>query len=98
MGQLALVSDNDWEHDDFLQKLGIPADYMGDFSVLGVVVDNYQEAISRLEDTGFSISQIGRGSLIRFDDPASVQEIVKVLAADGIGFEYLDIANRFYQA
>jgi len=98
MGQLALVSDNDWDNDEFLQKLGIPVDYMGDFSVLGIVVDNYQESISILEDKGFSIRRISRGSLVRIDDSASVQEIVRVLAAEGIGFEYLDIANRFYQA
>lgn len=98
MGRLAIVSRNRWEHEDFFQNYGVPVDYMGDFSVLGIIVDDCAASIDLLEDQGYSVKRLGSGALIGFDSPASVREIVGLLNDKDIGVEYLDIANQFYQA
>ncbi len=98
MGQLALVSTSPSEHDEFLQKLGVPVAYMGDFSVLGIVVDDYRKSIDLLKSEGYSVNLLGPGSLIDFDSPASVPGILGLLSDKDIGVEYLDIASHYYQA
>lgn len=98
MGRIAIVSRSQCEREDFFQYLSIPDDYMADFSVLGIVVDDYPESIDLLKEQGYSINQLGPGSLIAFDHAASVPEIVDLLTGRGIRVDYLDIANHFYQA
>ncbi len=98
MGRIALISREVEERHDFLTNLGVPDNYMGDFSVVGIVVDRYRESVAILEKEGFSIEKIGAGSVIDFNDSASVPRIIDMLGANSIGCEYQDIANLFYQA
>ena len=98
MGQLAMVPANMWANNDFLHNYGVPDNYMGDFSVLGVVVDDYPKAMDMLEKNGFSIRRVGDGSLIGFNEPTAVVGILSLLHDEHIGFDYLDIATLYYQA
>ena len=98
MGRLAVVPESAVDRDDFLHHFGVPDNYMGDFSVTGLVVADYPESLSLLKAAGFSIESVGSGSLIGVDDPSSVPRIFELLEAGRIGFAYGDIATLFYQA
>jgi len=98
MGQIALVSASLSEKNDFLVNFGVPENYMGDFSVLGIVVDDYQGAVELLGKHGFSIRNVGSGSLIELNNPTSVFGILSLFGDKRIKFNYLDIATQFYQA
>jgi hypothetical protein len=98
MGRLAVVPDSAAAREDFLHHFGVPDNYMGDFSVTGIVVEDYPESLSILQSEGFSIETVGSGSLIGFDGLPAVSRILNLLQAGRIHFYYGDIATLFYQA
>ncbi len=98
MGRLAVVPDSAPDREDFLHHFGVPVNYMGDFSVAGIIVENYPESLSILKAEGYSIETVGAGSLIAVDGPSTVTAIFDLLEAGRIGFDYGDIATLFYQA
>ena len=98
MGHLAVVPDSATGQEDFLHHFGVPDNYMGDFSVTGIIVEDYPESHSILKAEGYAIETVGAGSLIGVDGPSSVPKIFELLEAGRIKFDFGDIAIQFYQA
>lgn len=98
MAKIALIPEGLDEKSEFLNNLGIPVNYMEDFSVLGIVVDRYQESVAVLKKSGFTIESLEPGSIISFDDSSVLARLLSLLRAKRIRCNYRDIADSFYQA
>lgn len=98
MAKIALIPEGADEKSEFLNKLGIPANYMEDFSVLGIVVDRYHESVALLMKSGFLIENLEPGSMISFEDPSVIESVLNLLCTEHIRCNYQDIADSFYQS
>ena len=98
MAKIALISEGIDEQSEFVNNLGIPVNYMEDFSVLGIVVDHYQESVAELKKSGFTIENLEPGSIISVDDSSVLTRVLRLLRAKRIRCNYRDIADSFYQA
>ena len=64
MAKIALIPEGIAEKSEFINNLGLPVNYMEDFSVLGLVVDRYHDSIAVLEKSGFTIKNLKPGAII----------------------------------
>ena len=85
--------------DSPLCELGVklPVDYMGDYSVMGLKVGRYREAVRILAENRFSITTASRFSEIELQGPGQVADVVRVLRAHRIDCGLTDIADQLYQ-
>ena len=98
MGKIALLPEDLPERAEYLEELGVPCNYMEDFSVLGIIVDRYQESLALLHESGFVIEKLAAGSMISLKDRSSLGMILGLLSENQIRCDYKDIADTFYQA
>jgi hypothetical protein len=98
MGKIALLPESLHERVEYLDLLGIPDKYMEDYSVLGIIVDRYQESLALLLDSGFTIDKLAAGSMISLEDRSSLGKILGLLHDNRIRCDYKDIADTYYQA
>ncbi len=98
MGKIALLPEGIHERAEYLAGLGIPDNYMEDYSVLGIIVDRYQESLSLLRASGFAIEECAAGTMIDLQDRTSLAKIIGLLNEHLIRCDYKDIADTFYQA
>ena len=98
MGTIALLPEGRDERLQYLKFLGIPDRYMEDYSILGIVVDNYMESLNAVRDSGFIVEQCSGGARITFDHPSAVPRILNLLNDRCIHCEYKDIVDTFYQS
>lgn len=98
MGKIALIPEGLEKKSEYLDNLGVPDNYMEDYSVLGIVVDRYQESLAVLNKSGFAVERLSAEALISFAGPAALGSILHVLKTNRINYDYKDIADGFYQA
>ena len=98
MAKIALLPEGLHERVEYLQGLGIPDKYMEDYSVLGIIVDRYQESLALLRDSGFAIEKHAAVTLIDLENRSSLSNILGLLNENMIRCDYKDIADTFYQA
>ena len=98
MSKIALLPEGLQERAVYLEGLGIPDKYMEDYSVLGIIVDRYQESLTLLRDSGFAIDKGTAGTTINLADRTSLGKILALLNENLIRCDYKDIADTFYQA
>ncbi|MGI9536783.1 MAG: hypothetical protein ACR2PB_06920 [Desulfocapsaceae bacterium] len=98
MAKIALIPEGVDEKSEFLKNLGIPVNYMEDYSVLAIVVDRYDESVAVLKKSGFVVENLMPGSIIRFDDPKLLVNMLGLFSTNRIRCTYQDIADSFYQA
>lgn len=82
----------------YLNSLELPDNYMGDFSVMGFVVDRYSEAVTTLNAAGYKVDELDGGVEIYIEGVKHLPEIKALLATNNISCELSDIADTFYQA
>ena len=82
----------------YLNSCPLPVDYMGDFSLMGFVVDRYEEARALLLAEGIRLSRQQYGTLIIIEGPAKILEISRLLSLNNIYCTFSDIADTLYQA
>lgn len=75
----------------------LPASYMSEHSVLGLVVDDIAEAVRILGGNGFRISPEAFGAEVEVDDTAQLPEIVGMLARAGLCCTMGDVIDSVYQ-
>lgn len=74
----------------------LPVFYMVDYSVLGLLVDRFQEAVRVLEREFTVVDEpVGVGVVI--DGAAHVQKVFQVLEKHHIACEMADIVDQIYQ-
>ena len=98
MSKIVLLPEGLHERAEYLEGLGVPDKYMEDYSVLGIVVDRYQESLALLHESGFIIEKGAAATLINLVDHSSLSEILGLLSDNTIRCDYKDIADTFYQA
>ena len=81
----------------YLRGRALPSFYMSDYSVLGILVDEYQDAIRILEENEFSVIQEHNGIEVVIDNEARLQKIFRVLKRHGIDYEVADVVDQVYQ-
>ncbi len=80
-----------------LGNKNLPADYMADYSVMGLVVDRLDAALRLLEEKKFDVRQNGEGFEITLDSAGRIAEIAGLLQHNSIDTAMADIADQVYQ-
>ena len=75
----------------------LPEFYMEDFSVLGLRVDNFNEAIKILEKNRFMVTRRTNFFQLEIDGSAHLYRIVVLLQQHGIDCALTDIVDQVYQ-
>ena len=98
MGKIVLISDSIRDRSEYLSNCTLPQNYMGDYSVMGFVVNRYSDSRSLLESAGYQLIEKYGATTIVFEDHRSLLDIKALMATHGIRCTYLDLADCFYQA
>lgn len=98
MGTLILVDDKSIHTTEILGLSDIPTRYMGDYSLMGFVVDRYGDSVRILEGAGYLLKTQVHGATVCFDGAIEIARMYRLLDEHGIVTVYRDIAETFYQA
>ena len=83
---------------NYLQGQTLPDNYMGDYTVMGLIVDCYDDAITLLTSSGYQLEPMNGYSEVIIDSPKQLSTIKSILATEDIYCEHSDIADTLYQA
>lgn len=83
---------------NYLQSQVLPDNYMGDYTVMGLIVDRYDDAIAFLASFGYQLESKNGYSEVLIDSPKQLTVIKNILATEDIYCEHSDIADTLYQA
>ena len=98
MAKIALLSCDTDSKAKYLETIQLPATYMEDFTLLGFVVDRYQDALSLLTDYRYRFDELNGGADIFIDAPQDLLKISSLFKANNIKCDISDIADSLYQA
>jgi hypothetical protein len=85
------------EHLKYSDCRPLPASYMSEYSVLGLVVDKLDLAVRILSANGLLIDTEAFGAEADIGDPAQVTEMVGMLAEAGIYCSIGDVIDSVYE-
>ena len=80
-----------------LENKNLPANYMADFTVLGLVVNRLGAALQILEENKFEIHKDTDGYHISIEGAARIHEAADLLGQNGIDCAVADIVDQVYQ-
>lgn len=98
MTRLPLLPRSQRSREIFLQAQELPDNYMGDFTLMGMVVSEYVRAVATLEGAGFRLSEQPGGAAIDIHSAKHLQHAVALLQTESIDCTLTDIADSIYQA
>jgi hypothetical protein len=98
MPKIALLANSCRSRSLYLQNSCLPTFYMEDFSVLGLLVERYEEACALLQNDGYTVMKVEGGSDIHLAHPCQISTIIATLRQHDIPTELSDIADTMYQA
>lgn len=75
----------------------LPIFYMSDYSVLGLLVDNYEETLRVLGDGRFAVIEEAGDLEVAIDHCGDLEQIVQLLRNNGIHCEFADVVSGIYQ-
>jgi hypothetical protein len=75
----------------------LPAFYMGDFSVMGLMVERVGDTIDALQKRGLPIRQDGDLASADIADLGHLKRMLKILDENGVDYQLSDIAHQIYQ-
>ncbi len=75
----------------------LPIFYMSDYSVLGLLVDKYEETLRVLEDGRFAVIEEAGDREVAIDRSGDLEQIVQSLRENGIHCEFADVVSGIYQ-
>ena len=81
----------------YLEEKGLPAFYMEDHSIMGILVDRFDDAVRLLEEQGFLLTRRMDAVEVGTQSPAQIETIFDMLETNRIAFEMRDILERVYQ-
>jgi hypothetical protein len=94
---ITLLAD-DWRcREEFLAGLDLPLYSMGDFTVLGIVVDDMAAACHTLRRAGYMVLDKRGAADILFDGPQQLPNMLDILRKATINADLRDIAETLYQ-
>jgi hypothetical protein len=80
-----------------LDNGSLPLCYMSDYSVLALQVDNYDAALSLLEEEQLQLEKTPVGLNVVVDGITRLQNILRLFETHGIEAAFTDIAAQIYQ-
>ena len=95
MGKLPIIGK--WDNAPCPAGGPLPTGYMGDYSVLAVMVGEPDKAVGVLQKNGYSITGSDGAREIRFDDASGMRGIFKLLQNHSIDFTLSDSVTQIYQ-
>ena len=98
MGKVALLPCDIYSRGKYLNNSVLPNNYMADFTLMGFVVEHYQEALTLLAKSRYHLDEKEGGTDISIDSPLDLLEIKALLAANNISCDLSDVADTIYQA
>ena len=96
MGALPILQKNQNQR-ACLENENLPANYMADYSVLGLLVDRLDTALRVLKEKKFEVLKKADGFEITIDGAGRISEIVNLLHQNGIDYALDDIVDQVYQ-
>jgi len=75
----------------------LPDFYMGDYSVLGLLVADLDRAHRVLADQDYAVRKKSDHLKVKFDGAAQMSEIVNLLRQNGIDCGIADLVGQIYQ-
>ena len=81
----------------FCTRHDLPDFYMSDYSIVGLLVDNLDEAARILTDARLPLWEKPFGLLTEIEDPNRLNALVGLLVSGGIGCEIADLVYGVYQ-
>lgn len=75
----------------------LPVFYMSDYSVLGLLVDKYEETLRVLGEARFSVIDEAGDLEVAIDHSGHLEQIVQVLRRNDIQCEFADVVSGIYQ-
>ncbi len=75
----------------------LPASYMSEYSVLGLIVDDLEKAMEVASDNGLYITREVFGAEVDINDLAGVSSIVELFFRVGINCSIGDVIDSVYQ-
>ena len=98
MNRIVLCRNDAVSRAGYLEHQTLPDNYMGDYTLMGLVVDCYDSTVDLLTSCGYQLKEIDGCSEVLIDSPKHLPIIQDILAAQDIYCEYSDIADTLYQA
>ena len=98
MGKIALLPCDINSRGESLDNMVLPSKYMEDYSLMGFIVDRYQEALTLLTNNSYQLVEQKGGADIYIDTLLDLQKIKSLLRANNIRCDFSDIADSIYQA
>ena len=80
-----------------LSGVTMPDFYMSDFSLLGLMVDDYERTLQLLNDKSQPLKWSSAGVEYPFKNSEQLQDLVVFLQSRGINCGISDIADQIYQ-
>ena len=96
MGVLPLIEKNSKQR-LCLGNKDLPANYMADFSVMGLVVEQVEAVLRILKDKKFDVRKNAQDFEIAFDGAGQITELVNLLQQNRIDYTLADIVDQVYQ-
>ena len=96
MGVLPILEKNSNQR-AWLGNKNLPANYMSDYSVMGLVVGRLDAALGILKEKKFKVQKKAGGFEITIDRAGRVAEIGDLLHQSGIDYTLADIVDQVYQ-
>ena len=75
----------------------LPIFYMAEYSVLGLLVDQLEEAVRVLGENQFSVLDEDGDLEVAMNHPGQLKEIIHLLRDKGIDSEIADVVSGIYQ-
>jgi len=96
MGTLPILQKNHHQR-TWPGNKNLPANYMSDYSVMGLVVDRLDAALGILKEKKFEVKKNSDGFKITIDGAGRMSEIAKLLHQNNIDYTLGDIVDQVYQ-
>jgi len=96
MGVLPILQKNSNQR-ACLGNKNLPANYMSDYSVMGLVVGRLDTALRILKEKKYALQKKSDGFEITIDGTGRLSEIVNLLHQNGIDYALTDIVDQVYQ-
>lgn len=75
----------------------LPVSYMSDYSVVGLKVDQMDESLRIMEESGLIVQDEAWGPEVLLASPSQLPEIIHLLATRGIFSQIADLVDGLYQ-
>ncbi len=96
MGVLPLLEKNSKQRICLGHKT-LPANYMGDYSVMGLLVGRMEAVLRILKDKKFNVRKNADVYEITIDSASRIVELISLLQRNRIDYTMADIVDQVYQ-